>query len=705
MKPTLISLVALWLLFSCNVNEKSEMAPPVAEKIPFEIEAHGDVRVDNYYWMRDRESPKVIEYLEAENRYTDALLASTEDLQQELYDEMVARIVDEETTVPYEENGYWYYTRYLADKDYPIYCRKKASLDAEEEVYMDVNEMAAGYSYYDISSPLISPDGNIMAYGVDTVSRRKYTMYFKNLSTGEIYGEAIGNTNGFGAWADDNKTFFYTEKDPNTLRSYLVKKHKLGQDNTEDQVIFTEADETFSCYVYRSFSEKYIMIRSSVTLADEYHFLAADNPDGEFRVLNPRESGLEYSVSESGDYFYILTNYEGATNFKVMRAPVDKPGKENWETFIAHSPDIQITSMSAYKDFLAVEERSGGTSSIRIYNYDLSKAEYLKFEEEAYSLNLIGGANYDGSTVRYAYSSMTTPGSTFAFNVDTGERELQKQEEIKGGFDPAAYTTKRLWATARDGKKVPVSLVYRNDLKKDEPMPLLLYGYGSYGSTINPGFSMTRMTLVDRGFIYAIAHIRGSQMMGREWYEDGKMFNKMNTFTDFIDCGEFLIEEGYTTSGQMYAQGGSAGGLLMGAVINLAPDMFNGIIAAVPFVDVVTTMLDETIPLTTFEYDEWGNPNIQEQYEYIKSYSPYDNVMEKNYPNMLVTTGLHDSQVQYWEPAKWVAKLRDMKTDENLLLLHTNMEAGHGGASGRLERYKEIARNYAFLLHVEDLKK
>lgn len=694
-KSITLLLLSIMILSSCKENMK-EVTPPIAKKIPKELTIHENTRIDNYFWLNQREDQEVINYLEAENEYTDYILKPTEELQEKLFEEMKSRIKETDQSVPYEKNGYFYYTRYEEGKEYPIYCRKKNSLDNNEEILLDVNIMADGYDYFHVNGLSVSPDNKMMAYGVDTISRRMYTINIKNLETGEILNDVMNITTGYAVWANDNKTLFYTKKDEETLRSNQIFKHKLGDDATADLKVYEEADETFNASVWKTKSEKYIMIGSYSTMSEEYRFLDANDPNGSFKIIQPRERGLEYSVAHFGNYFYIKTNLD-AKNFRLMRTPVNKTEKENWEEVIAHRDDVFLEGMELFKDYLVVQEREQGLTKLRIINWETKDEHYLQFDEEVYMAYVSTNPNFDSEVLRFGYTSMTTPSSTYDYNMRTHEKELKKQQEVLGDFDPANYETKRLWATADDGTKVPMSVVYRKGIKLDGNNPTLLYAYGSYGATMDPYFSSTRLSLLDRGFVYALAHIRGGQYLGREWYEDGKLLKKINTFTDFNDCAEFLIEAKYTNPDKLFAMGGSAGGLLMGAIVNMQPELYKGVVAAVPFVDVVTTMLDESIPLTTGEFDEWGNPKEKEYYDYMLSYSPYDQVKAQDYPAMLVTTGLHDSQVQYWEPAKWVAKLREMKTDDNVLLLHTNMDAGHGGASGRFEALKEYAMEYAFM--------
>jgi oligopeptidase B len=704
-----VSVTSLIFAIACNTKEISEknmnITPPKADKISKILETHGDVREDNYYWLNDRENEEVIDYLERENDYYEKMTAHTKKFQSDLFEEMKGRIKEDDESVPYKLNGYFYITRYEKGKDYPIYTRKKNSLDAAEEILLNVNEMAEGHSYYNLNGINVSEDNRLVSFGVDTVSRRNYTIYIKNIETGKILKENIPLTTGSATWANDNKTLFYTRKDEQTLRSNEIFRHTLGTTYKADALIFTEEDETFGTYVYKTKSKKYLIIGCYSTLTTEFRILNADTPNGEFKVFQPRERGLEYSISHFDDSFYVLTNKDGATNFKLMKTSERKTTQENWVDMLPHREDVLLEDIDIFKEYLVVSERTNGLNEIRIMRWDTKEDYYLSFNNETYTAGTGGNPEFDTEILRYGYNSLTTPSSTIDFNMRTHEQEIKKEAEILGGkFDKNNYESKRVWATASDGTKIPVSMVYRKGMKLDGKNPFLLYAYGSYGVTIDPYFSSIRLSLLDRGFIYAIAHIRGSEYLGRKWYEDGKLLKKKNTFTDFIDASKFLISEKYTSKEHLYASGGSAGGLLMGAIVNMAPELYNGVIASVPFVDVVTTMLDDSIPLTTGEYDEWGNPNDPEYYAYMKSYSPYDNVTPKKYPNILVTTGLHDSQVQYWEPAKWVAKLRDMKKDNTILLLQINMEAGHGGASGRFEALKEVAMDYAFLLDLEGIR-
>ena len=676
---------------------------PIARKIPFHLEKHGDERIDNYFWMKDRENPMVRDYIIEENNYCDQKMAHTKHFKQSLFEEMKARIKEDDSSVPYKYNGYWYITKFEKGKDYPIYTRKKESLDNPEELLFDCNEMAEGNSYFKLVGISISPDNKFASFGLDLTGRRQYTLQVKNLETNKILKDRIENTTGSSSWASDNTTIFYTKKDPVTLRAYQIFRHKLNHKN--DELVFEEGDETFGVTVYKTKSRKFLVIACYSTLTNEYHILPSDKPDGKFKLFQERIRGLEYSISHYKDHFYILTNKDKATNFKIMRTPVSNTSIENWVELVAHRDDILIENVDIFKDYLVLSERGNGLNQIRIMRWDNSEDYYLPFDNETYTCYTTTNIEFDTDLLRYGYNSLTTPASIIEFNMKTRTKTVLKEQEVLGGkFSKDNYISERIWAKAEDGSQIPISIVYKKGLVKNGENPLLQYAYGSYGNTVDPYFSTIRLSLLDRGFIYAIAHVRGGEYLGRKWYEDGKLLNKKNTFSDFIACSVELIKKRYTCSKHLYAMGGSAGGLLVGAVINEAPELYNGVIAAVPFVDVVTTMLDDSIPLTTGEYDEWGNPNDKLFYDYMKSYSPYDNVEAKAYPNIFVTSGLHDSQVQYWEPTKWVAKLRDLKTDKNLLLLRTNMEAGHGGSSGRFESLKEDAEEFAFLLDLEGIR-
>ena len=698
--------VFLFYLLMSTIYSANAQTPPKAAKKPHAITTHGDTREDPYYWMnqywvKGPDSTEVVNYLTAENDYFKAKMQPVASLQDKLYTEILGRIKQTDESVPYFKNGYWYMTRFKEGGEYPIYVRKKGTMNAPDEVMLDVNEMAKAYKYYQVSGLSVSPDNKLLTYGVDTLSRRKYTLFFKNLETGETLSKNILNTEGYGVWANDNNTLFFTTKDEVTLRSDKVMRYDLKNDKSD--LVYHEKDETYGVGVGKSKSEQYISIVSNSTLSSETRFIDASKPQSDFQVFLPRQKDHLYYIEDYKGEWYITTNWN-AKNFRLMKAPIASKNQKDWVEVIPHRTDVMLTSTEIFRDYLVINERKNAATMLRIIPWDKSKKEhYIDFGESAYTAYSAYNPEYNTDLLRYGYTSMTTPSSTYEYNMTTHDKKLLKQQEVLGGYNPADYVTERLWATAKDGTKIPMSIVYKKGFKKDGKQPLLLYGYGSYGNNIDPYFSSANLSLLNRGFAYCIAHIRGGEEMGRGWYEDGKMFKKQNTFTDFIDCAEYLIKNGYTTKEHLYANGGSAGGLLMGAVVNMRPDLWRGIVAAVPFVDVVTTMLDESIPLTTGEFDEWGNPKNKESYFYMKSYSPYDNIKPVAYPNMLVTTGLHDSQVQYFEPAKWVARLREMKTDNNLLLLETNMDVGHGGASGRFQRIKETARNFAFILMLEGI--
>ena len=708
-------ITLLAALQACNPAKeeaKNESIPaPKAEKEAKQLSGN---RTDNYYWMKlteeqkaaeqkDEQTQKVLTYLNAENDYLKAKLSHTEGLQEKIFNEIIGRIKQTDESVPYKDNGYWYYNRYEEGKEYPVYCRKKGSLDAAEEILLNVNDMATGHSYYSITGLSVSEDNNLLAFAEDSVSRRRYTIYVKDLRTGKISDKPVPNTEGEITWANDNKTFFYSVKDSVTLRSRWIARHKLGTDPAKDPFVSEEKDETFSTGIYKTKSDKYLIIYAGSTLTNHYQILDANTPDGKFKEFSPREKGIEYSIDHYKDKFYIVTNFN-ALNFRLMETPETKTSKPNWKEKIAARKDTLLQGIEIFKDYMVLSERANANTLMRVIDQKTGQKHYLNFGEEAYSVSPSINLDFDTELLRYGYTSLATPQSTFDYNMKTKERKLLKQQEVVGGYNPADYQTERIWATADDGTAVPMSIVYKKGIKKDGSNPTLLYAYGSYGISSNPTFSSSRLSLLQRGFVYAVAHIRGGQEMGRQWYEDGKMFKKKNTFTDYIDCAEFLIEQKYTSPEKLFAMGGSAGGLLMGAVVNMRPELFKGVVAKVPFVDVVTTMEDESIPLTTGEFDEWGNPKNPESFMYMLEYSPYDQVKAQNYPNMLVTTGLHDSQVQYWEPAKWVAKLRELKMDNNTLLLRTNMETGHGGTTGRFKVYREIAQEYAFMIDLAGIK-
>ncbi|MFL0352734.1 S9 family peptidase [Xanthomarina sp. GH4-25] len=683
---------------------KNTIFPPKANKVPKKLVAHKDVRIDDYYWLNDREDLEVLNYLQAENNYTKHMLKHTEEFQEKLFEEMKARIKEDDQSVPYKLNGYWYVTRFEKGKDYPIYARNKETLEAPEELLFDCNVMAKEHTYFNLGSISISPDNKLAAFSTDTVSRRQYIIQIKNLVTGEIYPEKILNTTGSVTWANDNETIYYSRKDELTLRSHKIFKHKLHTKVKEDKEVFHETDETFNTFVYKTKSRKYIVIGSSSTLTSEYRILNADTPNEDFKIFSKRERGLEYSIAHYQDHFYVLNNKDEAVNFKLQKTLETQTDSSFWEDLLPHRKDVLLEDIEIFNDYLVVTERKQGLNKLRIMSWNGNEDYYLPFDSETYTAYSGNNPDFNSDFLRYTFNSLTTPSSVIDYHFKTKTHELKKEQEVLDkNFKKENYTSERIWVTARDGERVPVSIVYRKDKKKESGNPLMLYAYGSYGSTIDPYFSTVRLSLLDRGFIYAIAHIRGGEYLGRDWYENGKLLSKMNTFYDYIDCSKHLISEKYTSEKQLYAYGGSAGGLLMGVVMNLNPELYHGVLAVVPFVDVITTMLDDTIPLTTGEYDEWGNPNDETYYKYMKAYSPYDNIKKQEYPNTLVTTGLHDSQVQYWEPAKWVAKLRDYKTDNNLLLLHVDMDSGHGGASGRFESLKEVALEYAFILDLEGI--
>ena len=688
-----------------SANANVNATAPVCKKIPKILEKHGHKRTDNYYWLNQPTDKEVLKYLNAENAYTDAQMKTTGTLQNTLFEEMKGRIKQTDLSVPYLDNGYFYYVRYEEGKEYPIYCRKlakttKEKLEAAEEIMLNVNELAKGKSFCNAYAAGVSDDNKTLAYAIDTVGRNNFTIKFKNLTTGKILPDALEMTWGNMAWSADNQTVFYVTKDVVTLRSDKVFKHKLGENNkkgAKDELIFHEKDETFNVGIGRTKSNKYLIISSGATLANEYHFVEASKPNDKFKMFLPRERGHEYDFEHFENDFYIRTN-RNALNFKLMKTPVNATEEKNWKEVLPYKADVYLEGIEIFKDFLVVSERVKGLDNIKIIDWKTLKEHNLNFGEATYSANIGNNPEFNTTKLRFGFTSMVTPSSVYEYDMKTREKVLLKQTEVVGGYNVDDYVQERAYATARDGAIVPISIVYKKGLRKNSDNPTLLYAYGSYGNSIDAYFSPARLSLLNRGFVFAIAHIRGGQEMGRNWYEDGKFFNKKNTFYDFIDCAEYLISQKFTRKELLFANGGSAGGLLMGAVANMRPDLFKGILAAVPFVDVVTTMLDDTIPLTTGEYDEWGNPNDINYYIYMLSYSPYDQVEKKGYPNMLVTTGLHDSQVQYFEPAKWVAKLREMKTDKNLILMKTDMEAGHGGATGRFKRLKEVAFEYAFML-------
>jgi oligopeptidase B len=699
-------LLILIVIASCTSPEKATNSQqvPRAEKKPYEVTAsHGASRTDDYYWLRNRQDAAVIQYLEAENRYVDQMMEHTKPLQEKLFNEMKGRIKERDESVPFKLDDYYYYTRYDEGYEYPVYCRKKGSLNVTEEIIANGNELSKGQSFFDLEIE-VSPDHSIANIIVDTVGRRLYSIMFKDMKTGRMLPDKLHGTEGQVVWFNDNKTVLYTVQDPVTLIASKVYRHVLGTSRANDVLVYEETDPTLECSISKTPSERYIMITSERTDATYQRYIDANIPRATPIVIEPLRDNVKYFADHLGDKFFIKTN-DQATNYRLVTTPVTNPGRNNWKDVIPNRPDVFLDDVKLLRDYLVLAESSAGLNRIRVINWRDKTEHFIEFDEPAYLASLGYNPEVDTEVIRYTYQSMTTPYSTYDYNLRTREGKLMKQQEVLGGFSSENYVTERLMATARDGKQIPISLVYRKDkFRKDGTNPCLQYAYGSYGVSMYPNFSAKRLSLLDRGFVYAVAHIRGGQEMGGQWYEEGKMLQKMNTFTDYIDCSEYLIKNNYTSSDKLFAEGGSAGGLLMGAVANLRPDLYKGIIAWVPFVDVVTTMMDETIPLTTFEWKEWGNPNVKEEYEYMLSYSPYDNVEAKEYPNMLVLTGLHDSQVQYWEPAKWVARLREKKTDDNILLFKTNMTAGHGGSYGRFERLKEDALAYAFLLDLCGIK-
>ncbi len=678
------------------------LEPPSAEKISYSLKHLGHERVDDYHWLKERKNPKVIKYLKAENVYAASLMKHTDKFQKKLFVEMKSRIKKDDSSVPFKYDDYYYYDRYEKGKEYPIYARKHKSLNNSEEIILDVNKIAKGQAFCNVHFPKVSSNHKMIAFAVDTKGRRFYTIYFKDLTTGKILERKIPNTTGNLIWANDNKTVFYVKQNPKTLRWEKVFKHVLGE--KKDKEIFFEKNDTFDISLSKSKTDKYIFMSIAATLSSEYRVLQADKPTGVFKLFYARRPKLEYDIDDGGDVFYITHN-DKAKNFKVSVCPKNKTDKSDWIDIIPHRKDVLVEYIDVYKKYLVIKEMKNGLGNLRIINRKTEKEHNIKFNDPAYMTEVGTNFMYDSEVLRFTYESLTTPDSVYDYSMRTRKKELKKQQEVLGDFRPENYISKRLWLKARDGVRVPVSIVYKKGMIKNGKNPLHIYSYGSYGSNSDPYFSSVRLTLLDRGFICAIAHIRGGSEMGRHWYDDGKLLKKKNTFYDFIDATKFLINKGYTSAQHVYAEGGSAGGLLMGAISNMAPSLYNGILAEVPFVDVVTTMLDTDIPLTTSEYDEWGNPDKKKYYDYMLSYSPYDNVKAQKYPNMLITAGLHDSQVQYWEPAKWAAKLRDMKTDDNILMLKTDMEVGHGGKTGRFEGLKLVAFEYAFMLDLERIKK
>jgi oligopeptidase B len=693
---------ACLLLAGCPSEEsavptKLTVDPPVARIEPHELEQHGHTRTDNYYWLRERSSPEVISYLNQENDFTQAVLAHTEELQQQLYQEIIDRIPLDDRSVPYRKGDYYYYKRFEEGKEHPIHCRRLGSLDAPEEVFLDENVLAGEHEFFAVKGLQVSEDHKLLAYAQDTVGRRLYTLRFRDLESGQDLEESLVDVTGNSVWANDGQTIFYTRQHPETLRWYQALRHKLGTDPADDVLVYEEKDETFSIEVTKTTSRRFILIKSEQTLSTEVRYLKANRPLGKFKILQPRQDNHEYTVDHLGKHFYIRTN-DQAKNFRLMQTAVATTGQEHWQEVLPHRTTTLLEGFRLFRDYLVTLEREAGLPKLRVVAHTTGESADITFDESSYDLAFGDNPSPDTDLLRFKYSSLTTPESIFDYHLASGSRELLKEEEVVGDFDKNNYQTERISAKASDGTLVPISLVYRSDLKHSDGNPLLLYAYGSYGYSIDTTFKSSILSLLDRGFTYAIAHVRGGQELGRDWYENGKLMQKKNTFTDFIACAEHLINEKYTQPNVLMAEGGSAGGLLIGAVLNMASELFRGMYTRVPFVDVVTTMLDEDIPLTTSEYDEWGDPNEKAAYDYMLSYSPYDNIEAKDYPNLLVTTGLHDSQVQYWEPAKFVAKLRALKTDDNSVLLKTDMEAGHSGAAGRFKKHHDTALKYAFML-------
>lgn len=670
--------------------------PPTAAVKPKQLVSPHGTRTDNYYWLNERENPQVLDYLKQENEYFDEKMAPVKVLEEKLFNEMKGRIKEQDESVPYRDNGYYYYTRYELGGEYPLYCRKAGSLQGAEEIMLNGNEMGQGKAYFAVGGYEVSDNNAVLAFGTDSVSRRLYTLRFKDLKTGKLFPEKIANTAGSAVWAADNKTVFYAKKDVTTLLPYQVYRHTLGTDPAKDVLVYEEKDNTFGVNLERSKSRRYVGITLHSSLSSEYRYLDAGKPTGQFKVFLPREPDHLYEVQDANGQFYIRTNWD-APNFRVMASPATNTGKEQWEDVVPQRDDVFIEQMELFKDYLVLNEREEGLRQLRVINFKDEVGHTVDFRELAYTTFIGANREFDTPLLRFTYTSFTTPSTTYDYNMATHKLALLKEQPVLGGFNKADYVTERTFVKARDGKLIPVAIVYKKGFKKDGTAPVLQYAYGSYGLSMDPTFSAARLSLLNRGFAYVLCGIRGGQELGRQWFEDGRMLHKINSFNDFIDCSEYLIREKYTTPAKLFALGGSAGGLLMGAVVNMRPDLYKGVIAAVPFVDVVTTMSDASIPLTTGEYDQWGNPAEKKYYDYMLSYSPYDNVKAQKYPNLLVLTGLHDSQVQYFEPAKWVAKLRATKTDNHILLMHTDLEAGHGGASGRFKALHDVARQYAFL--------
>lgn len=691
-------LILLCVSIAFLNGEQVDVMPPVAQKIPKTDTLHNDIQVDDYFWLRDRNNPKVIEYLNDENAYTEKIMQHTEALQETLYTEMLARIKETDLTVPVKLDDFYYYKRSEKDKQYPIYCRKKGSIEADEEIILDHNVIAEGHEYCEIDELVVSPDHALLAYLVDTLASERFTLYVKDIENDTVFSESIPNTGYTFAWAADNKTIYYTVVD-DAKRPYKVYRHTIGSDRATDEFIFHETDDALWLDVYSTKSKRYILILSSSHTTCEIHYLDARTPFEKFKVIHPRQHEMEYYAVHNGDKFYIRTN-DNAKNFRICEVPVDDPAKSNWKEIIPHRDSVMIENIEIFKDYLVVHERVNALEQLLVIDLTSGDSHYLDFDESVYTFWLHDNLDFNTALLRFTYSSFTTPKTVFEYNMDTRTRHLLKQYEVLGGFDPALYQTERLFATADDGTKIPISLIYKKSLQKTGTNPLYLNGYGAYGYSTEPYFSSNRISLLDRGFIYGIAHVRGGGEMGRIWYEQGKLFNKMNTFTDYIACAEYLIEKKYTSPEYLIMTGGSAGGLLVGAVLNMRPELFKAVVTDVPFVDLINTMLDASLPLTVLEYEEWGNPRDAAYYEYMKTYSPYDNVSAQHYPHTLITAALNDPRVMYWEPAKWTAKLRSLKTDDNTLLLKMDMATGHMGASGRYDYLRDLASEYAFMLDI-----
>ena len=700
----MLSIVLSIVLTDVNATppHKGDLTPPVAAVEEIADTTHGDIRIDPYAWLRDKTDPNVIDYLNAENNYADAVMSHTADFQESLYTEMISRIKETDLSVPYRLDDYYYYSRTEQGQQYRIYCRKHKSLDAEEEIILDQNELAEGHPYCSINTLRVSPDHSLLAYTVDFEGGEVYTIFVKDLTSGEHLTDTLEKVDGPIVWANDNKTIFYSTQDE-TKRPDKLYRHHLGTPRSEDELIYHETDPMFFLYVTKTRSKQFVLLILGSKTTSEIHVLNADSPNEEFLLFHPRQHEIEYYIDHHKDSFYIMTN-EDAKNFKLMKTGIADPRKDNWVEILPHRPDVKIEGIDLFSNHLVVHERARGLEQIRITDLSDSDTHYVEFPEPVYTFWFARNPEFETELVRFTYMSLVTPRSVYDYNMDTKERELLKEYEVLGGYDKSAYQSERIFATADDGTEIPISLVFKKGLNMDGTNPLYLSGYGAYGSSSDPYFSSHRISLLNRGFIYAIAHIRGGGEMGRQWYDDGKLLNKKNTFTDFISCAEHLITNGYTDHDHLIIEGGSAGGLLIGAVLNMRPDLAGIALAYVPFVDVLNTMMDPSIPLTVLEYEEWGNPNEKEYYDYIKSYSPYDNIREVEYPIMLVRAGLNDPRVAYWEPAKWVSRIRATKTDNNVIVMKTDMGAGHGGASGRYDYIRDLAFDYAFIFDAFGIK-